>query len=127
MTAPRALVLVGTRTPHVTARPGTAATAAPVAAVRPAGGGLRGAACADVDPDLWFEPDEDDFEDADGLAAAREFAERRARSICAGCPVREACLAGALKRREPYGIFGGLDAGERARLRYFNSRPAVVR
>jgi WhiB family redox-sensing transcriptional regulator len=31
----------------------------------------------------------------------------RAKSICADCPVREACLAGALARREPWGVWGG--------------------
>ena len=31
----------------------------------------------------------------------------RARAICSMCEVREACLARALQRREPYGIWGG--------------------
>ena len=31
----------------------------------------------------------------------------RARLLCAACPVREACLAGALERREPHGVWGG--------------------
>lgn len=31
----------------------------------------------------------------------------RAKSICAECPVREPCLAGALARREPWGVWGG--------------------
>jgi WhiB family redox-sensing transcriptional regulator len=31
----------------------------------------------------------------------------RAKSICAKCIVREACLARALERREPYGVWGG--------------------
>jgi len=44
-------------------------------------------------PDLFF---------AEGpvqLAAAKE--------LCAHCPVRDVCLAGALERREPYGVWGG--------------------
>ena len=32
---------------------------------------------------------------------------RRAKAMCAECPVREACLAGALARREPWGVWGG--------------------
>ena len=31
----------------------------------------------------------------------------RAKAQCADCPVREACLAGALARREPWGVWGG--------------------
>lgn len=32
-----------------------------------------------------------------------------ARALCAGCPLRETCLDGAVSRQEPYGIWGGLD------------------
>jgi WhiB family transcriptional regulator, redox-sensing transcriptional regulator len=37
----------------------------------------------------------------------------RARELCGRCPVRVACLAGALQRREPWGVWGGeiLDRG----------------
>lgn len=31
----------------------------------------------------------------------------QAKRICALCPVREECLAGALARREPWGVWGG--------------------
>ena len=31
----------------------------------------------------------------------------RAKAICAACPLREACLAGARARREPWGVWGG--------------------
>jgi WhiB family redox-sensing transcriptional regulator len=31
----------------------------------------------------------------------------RAKHLCTTCPVREACLAGAIKRREPGGVWGG--------------------
>ena len=30
-----------------------------------------------------------------------------AKAFCQACPVREACLAGALARREPWGVWGG--------------------
>jgi WhiB family redox-sensing transcriptional regulator len=31
----------------------------------------------------------------------------RAKAICVLCPVREACLQGAIERREPWGVWGG--------------------
>lgn len=31
----------------------------------------------------------------------------RAKHLCGTCPVREACLAGAVARREPWGVWGG--------------------
>ena len=31
----------------------------------------------------------------------------RAKAICATCAVREPCLAGAVERREPWGVWGG--------------------
>jgi WhiB family redox-sensing transcriptional regulator len=39
--------------------------------------------------------------------------ERRAKAICASCPVREPCLEYALMIREPHGIWGGLNETER--------------
>ncbi|MFD8483198.1 WhiB family transcriptional regulator [Kitasatospora sp. NPDC059673] len=97
--------LRGTRRPHVAA----VAVVAP-----PAEGDLTGAACKGLDPDLFFpEPDPDRPE----WECVFEFAERRAKMICAGCPVRQLCLAGALERGEPAGIFGGLTADERAKLK----------
>ena len=31
----------------------------------------------------------------------------RAKAFCRACPVREACLAAAERRREPWGVWGG--------------------
>jgi WhiB family redox-sensing transcriptional regulator len=45
------------------------------------------------DPDLWF---------AESPAALEQ-----AKTLCASCPVRDACLAGALTRGEPWGVWGG--------------------
>lgn len=39
--------------------------------------------------------------------------ERRAKEICAQCPVIEDCLNYALEIREPHGIWGGLNEVER--------------
>ncbi len=44
-------------------------------------------------PDLWFAESPSDVEDA--------------KALCVPCPLREACLAGALERREPWGVWGG--------------------
>jgi WhiB family transcriptional regulator, redox-sensing transcriptional regulator len=30
-----------------------------------------------------------------------------AKSLCGGCPARAKCLAGAVERREPWGVWGG--------------------
>ena len=49
--------------------------------------------CRVEDPELWF---------ADSPAQL-ELAKR----FCAECPVRAACLAGALSRGEPWGVWGG--------------------
>ena len=32
---------------------------------------------------------------------------RAAKAICATCPLIDACLAGAVDRREPWGVWGG--------------------
>jgi WhiB family redox-sensing transcriptional regulator len=31
----------------------------------------------------------------------------RAKSVCVDCPIRAACLSGAIDRREPWGVWGG--------------------
>jgi WhiB family transcriptional regulator, redox-sensing transcriptional regulator len=62
------------------------------------------------DPELFFAEDPRALE--------------RAKALCGVCPVRAACLAGALQRREPCGVWGGeillngaVIAGKRARGR----------
>ena len=49
--------------------------------------------CRKFDPDLWF---------AD-VPAELELA----KSLCGECPLRVECLAGALEREEPWGVWGG--------------------
>ena len=49
--------------------------------------------CRVEDPELWFAESPADVESA--------------KALCRACPVREACLAGALERREPWGVWGG--------------------
>ena len=49
--------------------------------------------CRVQDPDLWF---------ADSPALLEV-----AKTLCGDCPVRLSCLAGALDRAEPWGVWGG--------------------
>ena len=55
--------------------------------------------CRSAQEDLWFSERPADLE--------------RAKALCTDCPVRRACLAGALARREFCGVWGGeiLDRG----------------
>jgi WhiB family redox-sensing transcriptional regulator len=46
-----------------------------------------------TDPDLFFAESPADI--------------ARAKELCRGCPVATACLAGALDRGEPWGVWGG--------------------
>ncbi len=49
--------------------------------------------CRQEDPELFFAESPSDV----------EFA----KALCGTCPLRDACLAGALERREPWGVWGG--------------------
>jgi WhiB family redox-sensing transcriptional regulator len=43
--------------------------------------------------------------------------ERRAKSVCASCPVQVQCLEHAIATDERYGVWGGLNQDERRMLR----------
>jgi WhiB family redox-sensing transcriptional regulator len=49
--------------------------------------------CRVNNPELWFAESPSDV----------EFA----KALCPGCPVQAVCLAGALSRQEPWGVWGG--------------------
>jgi WhiB family transcriptional regulator, redox-sensing transcriptional regulator len=49
--------------------------------------------CRSNDPELFFAESPADVE--------------LAKALCRTCPVRSECLAGALDRREPWGVWGG--------------------
>lgn len=49
--------------------------------------------CRVEDAELWFADTPADLE--------------RAKTFCQACPARLTCLAGALERREPWGVWGG--------------------
>nr|WP_269466367.1 WhiB family transcriptional regulator [Tessaracoccus flavus] len=50
--------------------------------------------------------------------------QKRARSVCAGCPVRSECLAEALDNRIEWGVWGGMTERERRAL--LRSRPDIT-
>ncbi|WP_051362502.1 WhiB family transcriptional regulator [Amycolatopsis thermoflava] len=58
----------------------------------------------------------------------RAAAETACRVICAACPVRMLCAEDALRRGEPWGIWGGLDRKDRTAVAREHGfpRPAVV-
>ena len=60
------------------------------------------AACRGLSTDIFYPVSDDDADEA--------------KSICAVCPVREACLEWALDTREREGIWGGATERERRRL-----------
>jgi WhiB family redox-sensing transcriptional regulator len=65
------------------------------------------AACQDVDTELFFPIAKA------GIAAAET---RRAKAVCARCPVRRECLSFALSTHQEFGIWGGYDEDERRLL-----------
>lgn len=66
-----------------------------------------------TDSHLWF------AEHPEPLATAQ--------AGCAPCPLRDTCLAGALERREPWGVWGGriLVDGEVVATKRGRGRPRV--
>lgn len=60
--------------------------------------------CRTLDPDAMYPNDKDTAGKA------------RAKAICAACPVKSQCLEIALRSRERWGVWGGLDEDERRRL-----------
>jgi WhiB family redox-sensing transcriptional regulator len=67
--------------------------------------------CQVGDADLWFSEKRVDME--------------RAKAICAGCPIRRECLAAALQRHEPWGVWGGeiVERGTIAAAKRSRGRP----
>ena len=67
----------------------------------------RAAACRDAEPELFFPI---------SATAASHAQVKRAKQICASCPVRSDCLRYALDHRQEQGIWGGLTEEERRRI-----------
>ncbi|MFE9422964.1 WhiB family transcriptional regulator [Kitasatospora sp. NPDC006697] len=93
-------------TPHLPSVPPTTPTPAALVPLPPPEGSLMqltsiedadnlGTAipCRSFDPEVFFAETPADVE--------------YAKSLCGTCPVKDACLAGALDRREPWGVWGG--------------------
>jgi WhiB family transcriptional regulator, redox-sensing transcriptional regulator len=70
-------------------------------------------ACLSADPDLFFPI-------SATAAAAPQIT--RAKTICAGCPVRSACLGFAMAHRDLQGIWGGTTDEERRKTRRSKAR-----
>jgi WhiB family redox-sensing transcriptional regulator len=77
------------------------------------------AACRGEDSGLFFPPGE--FEPKEERVAR----ERKAKAICATCPVRVECLDYAIRIHEPHGIWGGLNELERRVLMNRAERPSL--
>lgn len=75
------------------------------------------AACKDENLTLFFGPDGE-------RQPEREIRERRAKKVCARCPVAAACLDAAINRNESAGVWGGLGEDERAAERRRRMRRA---
>lgn len=68
------------------------------------------AACRGSEGSLFFSPETSERKDE------RHEREQVAKRICMGCEVRDDCLEAALERREPHGIWGGMNELERRGL-----------
>lgn len=68
------------------------------------------AACRQRGPGLFFAPDGE-------REPQRNVRERKAKAVCARCPVRAECLSYAMERPERYGTWGGMGEDERASTR----------
>jgi len=75
------------------------------------------AACRGKDIVLFFGPDGE-------RQPERENRERKAKAVCASCPVQAECLNYAVSRPEKYGTWGGLNEDERASERRRRMRRA---
>ena len=71
----------------------------------PEEGWRKSAACRGIDVDVFFPADES------------EEAAVEAKAICANCPVADTCLQYSLATNQADGVWGGLDANERRRMR----------
>ena len=67
------------------------------------------AACRDGDPEIFFPT-------GAGVLAGRQVI--RAKAVCQRCPVRLECLRWAQFHASDDGVWGGLDADERRKLRW---------
>lgn len=62
------------------------------------------AACAAADPEMFFPTHR--------VPKVRRELVQLAIAVCAGCPVRRACAADALRRKAAHGVVAGVDLGD---------------
>lgn len=98
------------RTDRESSRGGKASPAGDVATHSWEYGWQWRAACRGEDSGLFFPPGHLEPKEE------KDARERKAKAICAACPVRIECLEYAIRIREPYGIWGGLNELERRSL-----------
>jgi WhiB family redox-sensing transcriptional regulator len=67
------------------------------------------AACRGIDSAVFFHPENE-------RGPAKNHRNLRAKQVCAGCPVIQACRQHALDVHEPYGVWGGMTVAEREAL-----------
>jgi WhiB family redox-sensing transcriptional regulator len=84
---------------------------------RPNWGWQDDAACRGKEVVLFFGPDGE-------RQPERDIRERKAKTLCASCPVRTECLAHALDHRIEFGVWGGMTERERRAL--LRRHPKVV-
>lgn len=74
------------------------------------------AACATVDPELFFP--------LYTVGGAGEFQEAQAKKVCARCPIRSGCLEFAFHTGDKFAIMGGMTPAEREAIRKHNKPTA---
>jgi WhiB family redox-sensing transcriptional regulator len=58
---------------------------------------IERAACVGIEPEIWFDHD------------THSLGHQMALRICIGCEVRRPCYETAIRNREHFGIWGGVD------------------
>jgi WhiB family redox-sensing transcriptional regulator len=66
------------------------------------------AACRQTEVDMFFPA---------GVTGVAEQQIRAAKAVCGACPVKEPCLAFAIRTNQEYGVWGGTSEEERRSLR----------
>ena len=77
----------------------------------------EGAHCTGEDPELFFPM---------GAPRLVMVQTERAKAVCDGCPVRDACLEWSLVTAQDAGVWGGLDEDERREIRRRRRRAATL-
>lgn len=63
--------------------------------------------CRGYESSVFFHPEGE-------RGRARTSREQNAKRVCNECPVLQQCRSHALEANEPYGVWGGMSAGDRA-------------